>query len=45
MFLTAGQAFVTHNAATVMWGAALSAYNIAGGISAGLGPIVLGVLA
>ncbi len=45
MFLTAGQAFVTHNADTSMRGAALGAYNMAGGISAALSPIVLGLLA
>ena len=45
MFLTAGQAFVTHNAEAAMRGAALGAYNMAGGVSAALSPIVLGLLA
>ena len=45
MFLTAGQAFVTHNADAPMRGAALGAYNMAGGVSAALSPIVLGLLA
>ena len=45
MFLTAGQAFVTHNADAPMRGAALGAYNMAGGVSAAISPIVLGLLA
>ncbi len=45
MFLTAGQAFVTQYAPKEQRGAALGAYNMAGGIGAALSPIVLGIVA
>jgi DHA1 family multidrug resistance protein-like MFS transporter len=45
MFLTAGQAFVTQYAPMEQRGAALGAYNMAGGIGAALSPIALGILA
>jgi MFS family permease len=45
MFLTAGQAFVTQYAPMEQRGAALGAYNMAGGIGAAVSPLVLGIVA
>ena len=45
MFLTAGNAFVTQYADAQVRGASLGAYNMAGGISIALSPILLGALA
>lgn len=45
VFLTAGQAFVTQYAAPQVRGAALGAYNMAGGISIALSPFLLGAVA
>lgn len=45
MFLTAGNAFVTQYADAAVRGAALGAYNMAGGISIALSPFLLGALA
>ncbi|MFO7635659.1 MAG: MFS transporter [Caldilinea sp.] len=45
MFLTAGQAFVTQYAEPQVRGAALGAYNMAGGVSIALSPFLLGALA
>ena len=45
MFLTAGNAFVTQHADAQMRGASLGAYNMAGGVSIALSPILLGALA
>jgi len=45
MFLTAGNAFVTQYADVQTRGASLGAYNMAGGISIALSPILLGALA
>lgn len=45
IFLTAGQAFVTQYAEAEVRGAALGAYNMAGGIGTALSPFILGVLA
>jgi MFS family permease len=45
VFLTAGQAFVTQYAEPQVRGAALGAYNMAGGISIALSPFLLGAVA
>jgi MFS family permease len=45
MFLTAGQAFVSQNVPPHQLGAALGTYNTAGGISATLSPLLLGLVA
>ncbi|GAB4112809.1 MAG: hypothetical protein Fur005_32980 [Roseiflexaceae bacterium] len=45
IFLTAGQAFVSHHVPPQQLGAALGSYNTAGGISATISPILLGILA
>ncbi len=45
MFLTAGQSFVTQYSPMAQRGAALGAYNMAGGIGAALSPLILGILA
>ena len=44
MFLTAGQAFVTQYAQPQIRGAALGAYNMAGGIGITLSPFLLGAI-
>lgn len=45
MFLTAGQAFVSQHVAPNQLGAALGSYNTAGGISATISPLLLGLIA
>jgi DHA1 family tetracycline resistance protein-like MFS transporter len=45
MFLTAGQAFVSQRAPQAQRGAALGAYNMAGGLSAAVSPFLLGAVA
>lgn len=44
MFLTAGQAFITQHAQPQIRGAALGAYNMAGGIGITLSPFLLGAI-
>jgi MFS family permease len=45
MFLTAGQAFVSQHVPPQQLGAALGTYNTAGGISATISPLLLGMVA
>lgn len=45
MFLTAGQSFVSQHVAPEQIGAALGTYNTAGGVSATLSPLLIGMLA
>lgn len=45
MFLTAGQAFVSQHVSPQQLGTALGSYNTAGGISATISPLLLGMVA